>query len=52
MISAREDNSHKLWTDDYLAAFAQTSELELVTLDTGFARRYPSVSVRTLLVDP
>ena len=24
-ISARDDNSHKLWTDDYLAAFAQAS---------------------------
>ncbi|WP_408640351.1 TA system VapC family ribonuclease toxin [Saccharomonospora marina] len=25
-ISARTDNSHKLWTDDYLAAFAQAAE--------------------------
>ncbi|PRX48267.1 hypothetical protein B0I33_10481 [Prauserella shujinwangii] len=52
-ISARDDNSHKLWTDDYLAAFAQVASLTLVTLDTGFARRYPSVSVETLLgADP
>ena len=25
-ISARDDKSHKLWTDDYLAAFAQASD--------------------------
>jgi toxin-antitoxin system PIN domain toxin len=44
-ISARDDKSHKLWTDDYLAAFAQTADLGLGTLDTGFERRYPSVTV-------
>ena len=33
-ISARDDNSHKLWTDDYLAAFAQAIGASLVTLDT------------------
>lgn len=48
-VSARTDNSHKLWTDDYLAAFAQTAEVTLVTLDTGFARRYSSITVNTLL---
>lgn len=47
-ISARDDNSHKLWTDDYLAAFAQTAGLTLVTLDTGFARRYRSITVDTV----
>lgn len=47
-ISSRDDNSHKLWTDDYLAAFAQTGDLTLVTLDRQFARRYPSVRVETL----
>jgi hypothetical protein len=47
-ISAREDTSHKLWTDDYLAAFAQAGELSLVTLDRQLARRYPSVRVETL----
>lgn len=47
-ISARDDNSHKLWTDDYLAAFAQAGDLELATLDRGFDRRYPSVRVDTL----
>lgn len=47
-ISARDDNSHKLWTDDYLAAFAQTAGVTLVTLDKGFERRYPSVTVLTI----
>ncbi|WP_199430438.1 TA system VapC family ribonuclease toxin [Qaidamihabitans albus] len=48
-ISAREDNSHKLWTDDYLASFAQAAGLTLVTLDTGFAGRYGSINVTSLL---
>jgi uncharacterized protein len=48
-LSARDDNSHKLWTDDYLAAFAQAGGLTLATLDSGFARRYPSVAVETLV---
>ena len=47
-ISARDDNSHKLWTDDYLAAFAQTAGMTLVTLDKSFERRYPSIAVVTL----
>ncbi|MBA0126615.1 VapC toxin family PIN domain ribonuclease [Haloechinothrix sp. YIM 98757] len=48
-ISARDDDSHKLWTDDYLAAFAQAARLAMATLDSGFARRYRSVTVHTLL---
>lgn len=48
-FSARDDASHKLWTDDYLAAFAQAGGLTLATLDGGFARRYPSVRVETLV---
>lgn len=48
VMSAREDRSHKLWTDDYLAAFAQAIGCPLVTLDRGFAARYPSVAVVTL----
>lgn len=48
-LSARDDNSHKLWTDDYLAAFAQAAALTLVTLDTGFERRYRAITVTTLL---
>lgn len=44
-ISARGDHSHKLWTDDYLAAFAQASSASLATLDTRLTGRYPSVQV-------
>jgi uncharacterized protein len=44
-LSARDDNSHKLWTDDYLAAFAQAAGIALATLDHAFPRRYPSVRV-------
>lgn len=47
-ISARDDNSHKLWTDDYLAALAQAGGFVLVTLDGGFVARYPFVSVHTI----
>jgi toxin-antitoxin system PIN domain toxin len=47
-FSKRDDRSHLLWTDDYLAAFAQAASLELVTLDRGVHARYPSVKVRTL----
>lgn len=48
-ISARDDNDHKLWTDDYLAAFAQVADLTLATFDGQFDRRYPSVQVESLL---
>jgi uncharacterized protein len=48
-ISARDDTSHKLWTDDYLAAFAQASDLTLATLDRKLPSRYPSVRVESLL---
>jgi hypothetical protein len=48
-ISARDDKSHKLWTDDYLAAFAQTSGATLATLDRKLNARYPSVAVESLL---
>lgn len=47
-ISARDDSSHKLWTDDYLAAFAQASGASLATLDTKLQARYPSVQVDQL----
>ena len=47
-LSARDDSSHKLWTDDYLAAFAQAGGLVLATLDGDLAKRYPSVRVETL----
>jgi uncharacterized protein len=48
-ISARNDRSHELWTDDYLAAFAQASGASLATLDTKFKDRYPSVNVDQLV---
>jgi hypothetical protein len=48
-ISARDDKSHKLWTDDYLAAFAQAGDLRLATLDRKLPARYPSVQVESLL---
>jgi toxin-antitoxin system PIN domain toxin len=48
-FSKRDDASHLLWTDDYLAAFAQAAGAELVTLDRACARRYPALRVRCLL---
>jgi uncharacterized protein len=48
-ISARDDKSHKLWTDDYLAAFAQAGDATLVTVDRKVPARYPSVRVELLL---
>src|SRR5690348_17849471 len=48
-ISARDDKSRKLWTDDYLAAFAQTKDATLITLDRNVSARYPSVRVELLL---
>ncbi len=47
-ISARDESSHKLWTDDYLAAFAQAANATLATLDRKLQDRYPSVQVETL----
>jgi uncharacterized protein len=47
-ISARDEKSHKLWTDDYLAAFAQTCDATLATLDQMLPRRYPSVHIELL----
>ncbi len=47
-ISARNDKSHKLWTDDYLAAFAQADDLTLATLDRKLPGRYRSVRVEAV----
>jgi toxin-antitoxin system PIN domain toxin len=47
-FSKRNDRSHLLWTDDYLAAFAHAANAELVTLDRGFRARYPAVRVTCL----
>ena len=49
VLSARDDKSHKLWTGDYLAAFAEASAATLVTLDGRLPARYPSVWVEQLL---
>ena len=43
-FSRRDDRSHLLWTDDYLAAFAQAADAEFVTFDRRFHKRYTSVS--------
>ena len=48
-ISARDEKSHKLWTDDYLAAFAQAGDATLTTLDRKMPARYPSARVELLL---
>lgn len=48
-FSARDDGGHKLWIDDYLAAFAQTSGSILVTLDRRMEARYPSVHVESVI---
>lgn len=48
LLSARDDRDHKLWTDDYLAAFALASGARLVTLDRALVRRYPSVEVEAI----
>jgi len=47
-ISARDEIGHKLWTDDYLAAFAQAAGARIATLDRKLQDRYPSVIVETL----
>ena len=47
-FSKRDDRNHLLWTDDYLAAFAQTADAELVTLDRAFRTRYAAVRVLVL----
>jgi uncharacterized protein len=48
-LSKKDDHDHLLWTDDYLAAFAQAVDADLVTLDGVFRKRYPSVRVIDLL---
>lgn len=48
-LSKRDDHDHLLWTDDYLAAFAQAADAEIVTLDGVFRRRHPAVRVIDLL---
>ena len=40
-FSKRENPHHLLWTDDYVAAFAQAADAELITMDEPFLTRYP-----------
>ena len=47
-FSKRDDHSHLLWMDDYLAAFAQAANAELVTMDRAFRTRYPALRVIVL----
>lgn len=44
-FSKRDDKSHLLWTDDYLAALTQAADAEFVTFDRACVQRYPSVRV-------
>lgn len=46
-LSTRSRSSTKLWADAYLAAFARTAGLTLVTFDQAL-RTMPSVSVEAL----
>lgn len=46
-FTQKESFSHKVWSDAYLAAFAQAAAYDLVTFDQGF-RAYPDVN-RTIL---
>jgi toxin-antitoxin system PIN domain toxin len=43
--AARQDRSHKLWTDDYLAAMALVGGHAFATLDTRVAARCPGLDV-------
>lgn len=46
-LTGEESFSAKIWNDAFLAAFARTAALELVTFDRGF-RRYPGLALRLL----
>ena len=47
-MSKHLDRSHKLWTDDYLAAFAFLAHATLVTFDQALSTRHPAVSTELL----
>jgi toxin-antitoxin system PIN domain toxin len=47
-LSKRDDRHHLLWTDDYLAAFAQAAGADLVTFERACRARYPAVNVIVL----
>ena len=46
-LSSRDQVAPKLWTDDYLAAFASAANLTLVTFDRALAARAPSAQLLT-----
>jgi toxin-antitoxin system PIN domain toxin len=47
-LSNSQSPSHALWTDCYLAAFAKTMGLTLVSFDQGL-RRFPQVQLEILV---
>lgn len=47
-LSSKGDRSHSLWTDDYLAALAETTGARLVTFDRAWRARYATVDVVVL----
>ena len=47
-ISKKPDRAHKLWTDDYLAAFAFLTGATLTTFDRAMSRRHPALTVELL----
>ncbi len=47
-LAARDDRSHKLWTDDYLAAVALAGGHSFATLDRKVKARYQALDV----IDP
>ncbi len=50
-FSSRDTTATQRWSDDYLAAFARTSGLRVVTFDTGF-RGYPDLALELLVTPP
>lgn len=47
-MTKHPDRAHKLWTDDYLAAFAFLAHATLVTFDQALCVRHPAVSIELL----
>ena len=47
-LSAKSERDHKLWTDDYLAAFATLAGARLITMDHALGKRYPGLEVVTV----
>jgi predicted nucleic acid-binding protein len=47
MLTRNQIYSHRIWNDAYLAAFAQTADLKLITFDKGF-RDYKKTRVTIL----